>query len=622
MLLSAGLACTLSGCSSPVAIQTERDLRRSVVDSIRREINQAQQMPAIRITERDNGVERLKLKPELMPQYDQMAGPASYDKNSFPMDTDLLGQKQSTAPLTLERAIRTAVVNNLQVQFARLAPVISESQVVQAEAAFDSVFFNNSEWDNNDEPRALIRQGLSVSGLPVDQRQVVTNNTGIKRALSSGGQITFEHDLTYTDVNTPSGGNVPDPTKEVGWVLRLEQPLLRGFGSDVTMAQVRLARNSERDQICQLKQNLIKTVTDTERAYWQLVQAQRNLLILQRLLNRGEKVRDQVISREILDATPAQIADARATVERRTADIIRAQNTFRAASDAVKVLINDPNLPVGDETLIVPIDDALDAPISYSLLDVMLAATRNRPEMGQALLSIDNTSIRQEVADNARLPKLDLRLQMKFSGLDDNYGSAYDQTVDGRFIDYLIGLQFEQPIGNRLAESSYRQRRIERMQATIAYRNTVQQIVLDAKKQLRSVVTNYRLIEQTRIARYAQTEDLRSLEVEMQVIRALDAQTLDLEFRRQEALAQAEEEEIAALVDYNIALSALYSAMGTALEHNKVDFKIPDADDPLAAGGLDNPPNGKVVPKDAKVPHQVPVGPQVPYIFGGEREKK
>lgn len=620
MLLVAGLA--FSGCSSPVAIQTERDLRRAVVDSIRREISQAQQVPAIRTTERESGVERLKLKPELMPVYDQMAGPASYDKNSFPMDSDLLGQRQSTTPITLERAIRTAVVNNLQVQFARLAPVISESQVVQAQAAFDSVLFNNSEWNNVDEPRVRILQNGATSGLPVDQRQVATNSTGIRRPLISGGQLSFQQDLTYTDVNTPNGGNVPDNTKEVGWSLRLDQPLLRGFGSDVTLAQVRLARNAERDQICQLKQNLIKTVTDTERAYWQLVQTQRNLLILQRLYERGLKVRDQVRAREILDATPAQIADANATVERRIADIMRAQNAFRGASDSLKVLINDPAVPVGEETLLVPVDDALDAPISYSLLDVMLACTRNRPEMQQALLSIDNTSIRQEVADNARLPKLDLRLQMKFSGLDDNYGSAYDDTVDGRFIDYLIGLQFEQPIGNRLAESGYRQRRIERMQATIAYRNTVQQIILDAKRSLRAVVTNYRLIEQTRVSRYAQTEDLRSLEVEKQVVRGFDEQTLDLEFRRQEALAQAEQEEIAALTDYNIALAALYSAMGTALERNKVDFKVPDADDPLAAGGLDNPPNGKVVPKDAPVPHQVPVGPKAPYIFGGEREKK
>jgi outer membrane protein TolC len=268
------------------------------------------------------------------------------------------------------------------------------------------------------------------------------------------------------------------------------------------------------------------------------------------------------------------------------------------------------------------VDDALDAPISFSLLDVMLAATRNRPEMQQAIVSIDNTSIRQQVADNARLPKLDLRLQTKFSGMDDNFGGAYDDVWDRRFIDYLVGLQFEQPVGNRAAEAGYRQRRIERMQATIAYRNTVQQIIQDAKKSLRGVVTNYRLIEQTRIARYAATERLRSLEVEKQIVRGFDEQTLDLEFRTQETLAQAEEEEIAALSDYNVALAQLYTSMGTALEHNNIEFKVPDADDPLAEGGLDNPPDGKVTPKNPPIPKMSPEGPKTPWIFGGDRPTK
>lgn len=620
--LASGIVFGLAGCASPLAVQTERDLRRSVLDSVRREVSQAQQFPAIHRTERETDVERLKLKPELMPILEGMAGPASYDKNRFPMDSDLHDQVQTTAPITLERAIRTAVVNNLQVQFARLAPAISESQVVAAQAAFDTVFFHNAEWNDVDEPRPLFVQNFSTSGLPSDERQTLTTSTGLRRPLPTGGQIVFQHDVNYTDVNTPNGSNIPNPTDEVAWTLRLEQPLLRGFGSDVTLAQVRLNKNAERDQVCQLKQNLIKTVTDTERAYWQLVQSQRNLLIVQRLYERGLKTRDEVKAREILDASPAQIANAEANVERRFGDVIRGQKTFRDASDALKVLVNDPDLTIGGEALLVPVDDALDAPITFSLLDVLLASIRNRSEMQQAVLSIDNTSIRQQVADNARLPKLDLRLQTKFSGLSDSYNTSYDDTIDGRFIDYLVGIQFEQPLGNRAAEAQYRQRRLERMQATIAYRNTAQQIVLECKKALRSVITNYRLIAQARNSRLAASNNLRSQEVETAVNRGNDVLTLDERLRLQDALSQAEQEEIQALVEYNISISQLYAAMGTALEHNKIDFKIPDADDPLAQGGLDSPPDGKVVPKDAPIPSTAPVGPKTWPIFGGEREKK
>jgi outer membrane protein TolC len=335
-------------------------------------------------------------------------------------------------------------------------------------------------------------------------------------------------------------------------------------------------------------------------------------LILHRLYDRGVATRDQVINRyeTVRDVAEAQVADARATVERRRSDVIRAQQVFRAASDQLKSLINSAETPVGGEELLVPVDDAVDAPIAFSLADILTTAVRSRPEMHQAILSIDNTSIRQQVADNARLPRLDLRLQTRFAGLQNDVGEAYNDMLDGAFIDYLVGIQFELPLGNRQAEAQYRQRRLERQQATIAYRNTVQQIVLQAKQALRLVVTNYRLIEQTRIARLAESENLRAFAVETRV-RGRTIEQLDL-------LAQAEQAEVGALTDYNTAVAQLYSAMGTILEHNQIEFKVPDADDPLEAGGV-NSPVSPVVPVGEPTPVQAPFEPRPALPWGRGR---
>ena len=605
----AGFVIALTGCSSPMAVQGERDLRRSVLDSVQREVTLAQKYPADLKTTRDVSVDNLHIKPELMPELERMAGPQSYDLNAFPMSDDLVGQTTPRKPFTLEQAVRSAVQNNLQVQFARLQPAIAESQVVAAQAAFDTTLFNNFEWSNLDQPRSQTRQGIQVFGTGADQRQNATNATGLRRALTSGGQLSVQQDLIYTDVTTPGQTQVPNPADELAWTLRLDQPLLRGFGSDVNLAQVRINRNLERDAIAALKRDLIKTVTDTERAYWDLVQSRYNLLVLQRLYERGVLVRDELVARgEIVrDASAAQLADARARVEQRRTLVIRAQNQFKLASDTLKALINDPELPVGGEDLIVPADAAIDAPITYNLADILLNAIRNRPEAQQAILSIDNTSIRQQVADNQRLPKLDLRLQTRFAGLDEDFGGAFDEALSGDFIDYLVGFQFEQPIGNRQAEAQYRQRRLERMQATIAYRNTIQQIVLEAKRSLRQVVVNYHLIEQTRITRVAETENLRSFEVERLILRGSTIEQRDLEFRRQDALAAAEQEEMAALINYNVALADLYASMGTALERNNIEFKVPDAEDALQAGGINSPGN-PVIPPNAPIPVVEPQG--------------
>jgi outer membrane protein TolC len=602
------LAGALAGCSSPLSISAERDLKRSVIESTRRELAEARRFPLERATVREPIVSRLNIEPGLMPDLQRMAGPQSYESQALPLDNDLLGRPQETVSLDLQRVLRTTVQNNLAIQFGRLQPGVMESQVVAAQAAFDAVLYTNIDYSNLDEPTPLTVQNFSVSGAPVNSRMQINTSSGIRRPLISGGQFTIQVDANYTDLNNPGLLQIPNPSKDLGLSLRLDQPLLRNFGSDVAQAQVRVNRNQERDAIAALKRDLIKTVTDAETAYWNLVDARYELLILQRLYERGIRVRDQVEAREILDATPAQRADARSRVERRRSDVVRARSSLRKASDALKQVMNDPDLPVGGETLVLPSDGPPDAPISFSLVDVLSTAIRSRPELQQAILAIDNTSIRVQVADNQRLPKLDLRLQTRFGGLSDSLREASSEVVDRVFIDYLAGIQFEFPIGNRAAEAQYRQRRLERSQATFAYRNAVQQVIGECKKALRDAVTGYELIEQTRAARVAETENLRSFEVEQRFLRGYDVNTLDLEFRRQESLAQSEREEMQAITEYQTSLADLYRAMGTALERSNIEFKVPDASDPLDEGGLAQPRN-PVTKRGVEIPVRSPPKP-------------
>src|SRR5690606_16267473 len=103
----------------------------------------------------------------------------------------------------------------------------------------------------------------------------------------------------------------------------------------------------------------------------------------------------------------------------------------------------------------------------------------------------------------------------------------------------------------------YQERRFEQMQSVISYRNTLQNIALEVKNALYDVVTNYALIEQTRAARVAAAENVRTLLVEEELIRGYTVEFLDLKLRRQEALAAAEQDEIDALIQYNSSLARL-----------------------------------------------------------------
>jgi outer membrane protein len=582
---AAGAILLSAGCASPVGSDDSSGaIRHSLAELIRREFDDASTAPDPRRVSRGGDVDTLGIPSRTLRELDSLAGPQTYPDLAPPPHTDLLGRtSRRTVRVSLERVVRTAAERNLSLQFARLAPAVSEAQVVQAEAAFDWVLFSNLDWQNTDSPQPTQAVGAVTFGVGVDQRSVVNSTTGLRRQLASGGVLTVQQELIYSDVSTPGLNLSPDPSWGANATVQLDQPLLRNFGTDVALAQVRLSRNAERSAVAELETNLISTLTDVESAYWDLVRATYDVLILQRLVDESTRIREQVRARFAAQlATQAELADAIARVERQKGNVIRAHNALAAASDRVKLLMNDPELTVGSEVLLVPADLPIDEPVRLSLHDSIAAAMERRPEIRRAILSIDDTSIRQRVADNARLPQLNLRLQAQTSDLNDNLADAWEDQWDTRFVDYLVGLRFEQPVGNRAAEAAYRQRGLERAQATIAFENTVRQVIAAVKTALRNVETNYELIAQTRLARVSASENLRSFRVQLELTETMDVQQLNLLLNRLELVAQAERDEIVAAVDYMKALADLNASVGTTLERSRIELVVPDAAEALS----------------------------------------
>ncbi|MEO1716682.1 MAG: TolC family protein [Planctomycetota bacterium] len=574
-LAAASTLVLLAGCTTPFG-ESSRDItERAVLDAVRREMIQAQQSPDYRPTERESTVDSLEIPERRMEELSQLSGPSSYANEPSEVSQDLLGDAQVAVRIGLERAIRSAAERNLSLQFQRLNPGISEAQVVQALAAFDWTFFVNGQYQYLDQPRT----STTFFGAATNTLQQNDISTGLRKATTTGGTVQLDTTWTWAQNETPGLDVFPDPANTVTVGAQLTQPLLRGAGSDVARASVRLAANNERNSVQALKSSLITTLLQTEQAYWNLQLANESLRVQQRLLRRGEGVRDIIVNRGELDATQAEIADARAEVESRRAAVIRAERSLRAASDQLKVLMNDPELTIGSELLLLPGDRAVDEPIRFSLADALTTAYAERPEIAQAVLSLDSTGIRRQVARNGILPRLDLNLEARYSALAGRPNDAYDDVFDGSFVDYLVGIAFEQPIGNRAANAALREAQLEQMQAITSYQNTIQQVTLEVKNALRDVVTGYQLIEQTRTARVAAAENLRALRVQIETTGGYTAFNLDQWLNRQTLLAAAELEEADSLISYNIAVAQLHSVLGTTLTRNNIEFEVENAAD-------------------------------------------
>ncbi|MEM7227493.1 MAG: TolC family protein [Planctomycetota bacterium] len=574
-LLCAGFAVLVGsvvGCRSPFAQErADEILRQSVRRSIDRELEQLTAEGATRETFAEPSEVERELA-ERRQELDEIS-PAMPGDPRAPLQRDLEGQPQDEMVLNLESAITAAVSHNLGIQQSRLLPAIREADVVAAEAVFDVLLYANASLSRIDEPTAVpTLMGIPL-GQAVQRSQTDVWETGVRKLLTTGGEVTLSTDFTRFDARGLTTF-APDPAYTSAFRLRYTQPLLRGAGADVNTATIRLSRNEERRSIQDVRVELLNLIADTETAYWQLVFSWQNLAIQVWLVEVGEEVARQLELRQEYDTLPAEFADAIATVEQRKADVIRARRAIRSSSDTLKVLLNDPALPIGGETVLVPADALIEAPITFSLRESLITAMQNRPEVQQAILNIDDATIRQALADNSRLPVLNASAELGYIGLADSPGGAYENALDDSFIDWIIGLAFEMPIGNREAEARYRQARLQRTSSVIAYRQTIQQIILDVKSALRDVVTNYELIQATRSFRIAQAENLRQLEIEQSTIGDLRPESLNLKFQRQETLAFARQEELQALVNFDSAIANLYRATGIGLEMNNINVEI------------------------------------------------
>jgi outer membrane protein TolC len=485
----------------------------------------------------------------------------------------LTGETPQRVVLSLRAAVLSAVRNNLNAETARLEQAITAADVTRAEAAFDWVLGAGAGFERVDQPGiGVLFPGSTTTVIPnVTNQRNWSFDAGIGRTLDSGGRVSLSAASSRID-NLGSNLFVPDPAWQSAVTLGLSQPLLRGFGSDVARAEVRLAEN--RDRLAQeaMRGELLSVVARAEQAYWALVSARARLVSAEWLVTVGEEVRDVLAKRREFDATLAQYANAVATVEARKALVIEARRSLSEAGNRLKAIINDPELPVGGEVDVVPADAPSDAPFVADLRKSIETALANAPSVQQALIAIESAGIGVTVADNARLPQLDLNANIAWFGLRDDFGDSYGDIADGDFVNYVAGLRFSQALGNRAADSTYREARLRRSQAVVAYDRAVQSTVLAVKNALTDCVAYRELAEQNRTFRLAQAENLRALLVDERTLAALTPEFLQLKFQLQNGLALAEDQYFASLVGYQNALAALAEAMGTGLEANQIEF--------------------------------------------------
>lgn len=477
-----------------------------------------------------------------------------------------------TRRMTLQEIVHRAVANNYDVRVAGYNTAIDETRVVEAQAAFDPVFFANTQHERRDNVVPGTIYAAPGSNTPImtniDQASITSAAAGIRQQLSSGGQIQVQYQTAYNHLNPPrySINNY----WENNLVLELTQPLLRDFGSVVNQARITVSRQNQRISLLDFRLALVKNIAEIEQNYWQLAAAERDVKIQEELLKRTEDTAVILDKRRRQDVTRLQVSQADAAVQSRRAALVRAKARIRDLSDQIKQLMNDPDFPITSAQVILPADAPAEVPIRFDLQDQIETAMENRAELGQQQLRVDTASVVLQVAKNNLLPQLNLIGSIGAQGLGGNFDNTVDVQSDFNHLSYRIGLQLEIPIGNRAARSAYRRSWLQRQQAIDAYASLVSKVSLEVKQAQREVQTSWDEMVATRQARFAQGDALLALQQREDNGEALTPTFVQLKLDTQANLANAQRAESDALTNYNLAIVNLERTKGTLLRYNNI----------------------------------------------------
>ena len=480
-------------------------------------------------------------------------------------------RRQDPMPTDIHTILYLAVHNSKTIKVAKRDPLIRETAIIEADSNFDWVRFLDTAWNDFSQPVSTILDAGGTATRLNDTNFLL--NGGLRKRTRYGGQLNIGQRFGWQDTNSQFFTPADQATSQL--TLSYTHPLLRGRGfafnnSIVFLAQID-SEVAQQEFLAVLQDELLEIV----RGYWSLYQERAYLAQQMRLFLKTQEIYEALNARQAVDAQRTQLITSASALESRRADLIRARTSVTNAETRLRGMLNAPELSNSDILELIPSQVPVVDYYPADLQTEIQAAIQNRPEALAAIQQVKAGSTRLGVAENELLPALNLVTETFANGLRGNSefrGAFSDQFSVGR-PSYSIGLQYELPVGNRLARARVCRRKHELEQLTDQYGRALEIIQTEVDIAVRELQTAYQEIG-------AKSRALAAAESEAETIRQrwkkmVDGNgtaSLNLEslLRAMERVTEAEREYVTSILTYNLAAVNLKRANGTLLQSENV----------------------------------------------------
>ena len=445
--------------------------------------------------------------------------------------------------LSLAGAIELALTNNRDLVNAQLSRAVQRMSLRVAERQF--------------RPDGSIAPYTDYHILGPEDAEYTASGValGVNMRIPTGGRF----DVLLNNMVDRRNGDAYGSVMTIGFT----QPLLKGGGVAVNMASLKNARNAEKSNVLALRSAITSTINAVIRSYRGFVQSQRGLEISEGSLQRAQAQRE--VNKLLIESgrmAEQDLVQNETSVAGRELSLTEARNRLDAARlSLIEVLDIESHVSL-------ELTDALTVePLALSRLDIARAlavALANRPDYLQALLRLDNAETELMLAKNNRLWDLTASIDVNVAEFGDTYRVA--RLAQG---DYRIGLDFTIPLGDLSRQQRYVSAETSLLRARNDLVELEQAVDIAVRNGVREVEVRYR---QVGLAQRALELSERQFEVEKEKLnRGLTTNFQVSSF--EEALVNARNGEVAAVIAYLNALTSLDATLGVTLDAWGVDIR-------------------------------------------------
>lgn len=544
--------------------------------------------------------------------------PADLKLVSAPTDLNRVGvQTAQPLPLSLQDAIRRALESNNDIEVSRGDVRFQETQVRSLIGIYDPVFnasptFSHSQTTGSRATKdfranADITQFIRPGG---GNYQVFFNNSRTENAFAqaqvSSGSVT--------------GGNSAIFSSALG--AAYNQPLFRNFSIDSRRRLITIARRRLEQTDADFRLQATNTITQVQRAYWDLVFAMRNQQNQVANVNLAKENLRQIEARITAGAAaPLERAEVETELAMREGDLLLATQQVGISENTLKQLVLRDPLSNEWSLSVVPTDVPNVGPDPLSLDDALKDAMDNRFELRRLKLQkeINATDIR--FFRNQVKPQIDFNSQFSLNGL--SQGGANTSTtfipqftgndeilrqklntlfapgsqipnpliaipgtptfLSGGFNrslanifrndapNFSVGMTISFPFRNRTAKANLAGARIQQDQIDAQTRAEEQVVIVEVRNAVQAVETARQRVATAVRARQAAEIQLAG----EQKLYEAGRSTTFLLFQRENSLTNARNAEIRAQTDFTKALADLQRVTSTTFRANNINIDSP-----------------------------------------------